>query len=97
MRLYTVNRLLITFSLLTFAIPFEKTAAAMAKNVKINLSDLSNDDLNQRLQDEQVRVKQHSFNHVITPLENPMQIRAARREVARLLTEVNKRKAAQTK
>jgi len=69
----------------------------MAKNVKINHSDLSNEDLNQRLNDAQLRVKQHSFNHVITPLENPMQIRAERREVARLLTEVNKRKAAQSK
>lgn len=65
----------------------------MAKNVKIKLSDLSNDDLQERLDSSQRLVKQHSFNHVITPLENPMQIRAERREVARILTEVNKRKA----
>ena len=69
----------------------------MAKNVKINLQELSDGDLKERLTDQQNRVKQHSFNHVITPLENPMLIRAARREVARLLTETNKRKAAQSK
>lgn len=65
----------------------------MAKNVKINLSDLSDADLKQKLQDSQTLVKQHAFNHVITPLDNPMQIRNERREVARLLTEINKRKA----
>lgn len=64
----------------------------MAKNVKINLSDLSDEDLQQRLNDSQALVKQHAFNHVITPLENPMQIRNERRAVARIMTEINKRK-----
>lgn len=68
----------------------------MAKNVKINLSDLSDEDLQQRLNDSQTLVKQHAFNHVITPLENPMQIRTERRAVARIMTEINKRKAAAT-
>jgi large subunit ribosomal protein L29 len=65
----------------------------MAKNLKINLADLSDEDLQQKLKDSQGLVKQHAFNHVITPLDNPMQIRNERREVARILTEINKRKA----
>jgi large subunit ribosomal protein L29 len=69
----------------------------MAKTVKINLADLSSEDLMEKLKTSQGLVKQHAFNHVITPLDNPMQIRNERREVARLLTEVNKRKAAQSK
>jgi len=73
-----------------------KSFTIMAKNVKTNLRDLSDEDLKARLQEEQNRVKQHSFNHVITPLENPMLIRASRREVARILTEQNNRKAAAT-
>ena len=70
----------------------------MAKNVKFKLADLSEEDLMQKLNDSQALVKQHAFNHVITPLDNPMQIRSERREVARILTEINKRKrAAQAK
>jgi large subunit ribosomal protein L29 len=65
----------------------------MAKKVKTNLRELGDADLKALLQEEQTRVKQHAFNHVITPLENPMQIRASRREVARIMTELNKRKA----
>ena len=65
----------------------------MAKNVKTNLREMSDADLQQHLTDAQTLVKQHSFNHVITPLENPMQIRNERRHVARIMTELNKRKA----
>ena len=68
----------------------------MAKNVKNTLRELSDEDLKARLQEEQNRVKQHAVNHVITPLENPMLIRASRREVVRILTEQNRRKASAT-
>ena len=64
----------------------------MAKNVKINLRDMSDEDLMQKFKDSQDLVKQHAFNHVITPLDNPMKIRQERREVARILTEINHRK-----
>ena len=66
----------------------------MAKQVKTNMADLSNEDLTQHLQDEKARFKKLKFSHAVTPLENPMQLRVSRREVARLLTETTKRKKA---
>ena len=64
----------------------------MAKKIKTNLLDLSIEDLNQLLSDEKARLKKMKFNHAVTPLENPLLVRGSRREVARLLTEVNRRK-----
>jgi len=66
----------------------------MAKKVKTNLADLSGEDLKERLDTEKARFKKLKFSHAVTPLENPMQLRVSRREVARLLTEANNRKSA---
>jgi large subunit ribosomal protein L29 len=63
----------------------------MAKKVKTNLADLSNEDIAERLEAEKARLKKFRFSHAVTPLENPMQLRESRREVARLLTETKKR------
>jgi large subunit ribosomal protein L29 len=38
-----------------------------------------------------LRLKKLQFTHVITPLENPMSIRALRKDIARLKTELKKR------
>jgi ribosomal protein L29 len=38
-----------------------------------------------------------TLNHAISPVENPAVIRANRRNIARLLTEVNNRKKASKK
>ena len=64
----------------------------MAKKVKTNLADLSQEDLTIHLEEEKARLKKYRFGHAVTALENPMQMRIARREVARLLTEVTKEK-----
>jgi large subunit ribosomal protein L29 len=64
----------------------------MAKKEKINLADMSAEDLKQSIADEKSNLKKMKFNHSVTPLENPMQIRELRRKVARLLTEETKRK-----
>jgi large subunit ribosomal protein L29 len=66
----------------------------MAKKEKINLADLSSEDIKLRLESERTSLQKLKFNHAVTPLENPMLIRKSRREIARLLTETNKRKAA---
>ncbi len=66
----------------------------MAKKEKINLADMSAEDLKQSIADEKSRLRKMRFNHSVTPLENPMQMRELRRKVARLLTEENKRKTA---
>ena len=49
-------------------------------------------DLKSRIQEDELRLKKLEFAHVITPLENPMSIRGLRKEVARLKTELQKRK-----
>jgi large subunit ribosomal protein L29 len=56
-----------------------------------SLSELSVDDLNARIQEDEVRLKKLGFAHAITPLENPMSIRALRRDIARMKTELRKR------
>ena len=56
------------------------------------LKDLSEVDLNARIQEDELRLKKLEFAHAISPLENPMSIRALRKDVARLKTELQKRK-----
>jgi large subunit ribosomal protein L29 len=63
----------------------------MAK--KENLSALSADELNGRLNEEKARLEKIRFSHAVTPLTNPMEIRDARRMVARLNTELRKKLA----
>jgi len=65
----------------------------MSKKVDFNrsLKEFSLEDLQARIQDDEVRIKKLSFAHTITPLENPMSIRAMRRDLSRLKTELRKR------
>jgi large subunit ribosomal protein L29 len=64
------------------------------KKVEFNkgLKDLNEQDLQARINEEEMRLKKLEFAHVITPLENPMSIRGVRKDVARLKTELQKRK-----
>ena len=56
-----------------------------------SLKDFNLEDLRARIQEDELRLKKLEFAHAITPLENPMSIRALRREVAQLKTELKKR------
>jgi large subunit ribosomal protein L29 len=56
------------------------------------LKDMSEVDLNARIQEDELRLKKLGFAHAISPLENPMNIRALRKDLARLKTELQKRK-----
>jgi large subunit ribosomal protein L29 len=62
----------------------------MAKT-KINYKDLSEADLRERLTNERDRIIKLKFAHAVTPLEKPSDLRATRREIARLLTELKAR------
>ena len=66
----------------------------MSKKVDFNKSiqGLNDADLKARIQEDELRLKKLEFAHAISPLENPMNIRGLRREVARLKTELNKKK-----
>ena len=47
---------------------------------------LSAQELAERLQAEEAQYNQMKLNHSITPLENPAQIKAARRTIAKMKT-----------
>ena len=52
---------------------------------------MSEADLKARIQEDELRLKKLEFAHAISPLENPMSIRALRKDIARLKTELQKR------
>ena len=58
----------------------------MAKE-KLELNNLSDQDLESRIAESELRLKKLKFTHVVSPLENPLDIRELRREIARLKTE----------
>ena len=49
-------------------------------------------DLKARLEEDKQRLKKLEFAHAISPLENPTTIRSLRRDVARLITELQLKK-----
>jgi large subunit ribosomal protein L29 len=55
------------------------------------MKDMSEVDLKARIQEDELRLKKLGFAHAISPLENPMNIRALRKDLARLKTELQKR------
>ncbi|HET6257001.1 MAG TPA: 50S ribosomal protein L29 [Puia sp.] len=54
-----------------------------------SLRDLNETDLTARIQEDELRLKKLEFAHAISPLENPMSIRALRKDIARLKTALN--------
>ena len=67
----------------------------MSKTVdfKKSIQTLNEQDLQARIQEDELRLKKLEFAHAISPLENPMNIRGLRREIARLKTELKKKQA----
>lgn len=55
------------------------------------LKDLDVKSLNEKLETEVARLNQLKLNHAVSPLENPSQIKAVRRDIARLKTEIRQR------
>jgi large subunit ribosomal protein L29 len=66
----------------------------MSKTVdfKNSIQGLSEQDLQARINEDELRLKKLEFAHALTPLENPMSIRTLRRELARLKTELSKKR-----
>jgi len=66
----------------------------MGVNKKINHEDVIQfvtDDLVAKIAGDSAELKRLKFNHTVTPLDNPSSIRAKRRDIARLKTELTKR------
>ncbi len=55
------------------------------------IQKLSTDDLREQIQTERANYTQMLLNHAVSPLENNAQIKAARRNIARLLTILRQR------
>lgn len=55
------------------------------------IKELSMQDLQELIQTEKANYTQMLLNHAVSPLENNAQIKAARRNIARLLTVLRQR------
>ena len=52
---------------------------------------IETNELVEKLETEVAKYNQMKLNHAIAPLENPSQIKAARRDIARMKTELRQR------
>jgi large subunit ribosomal protein L29 len=69
----------------------------MGANKAIQIKDiegLTDQDLKARIEGEKQALGKLEFSHAVSSSENPMNIRAKRRDVARMLTHLNSRKKA---
>ncbi len=65
---------------------------ANAKKAKVDdYRSLDNEALNQKISDEELRLKKTKFSHAVNPIDNPLSIKTQRRAIARLKTEQRKR------
>ena len=65
-----------------------KTFKAMKQAV---VRDLSTPELKDKLAEELAGIARLRLSHTVSPLENPLKLREARRTIARLKTELHKR------
>ncbi len=61
------------------------------KNKVEDYRSLDDQALNDKINEEALRLKKMKFAHAINPIENPMAIRASRKFIAQLKTEQHKR------
>ena len=64
---------------------------------KADLSQLSTNDLQEKLKEEITSLDKMKFTHAISPVESPARITHSRKNVARMMTEARKRELAETK
>ena len=55
------------------------------------IKELETKDLVEKVEAEVVKYDQMKLNHAISPLENPSEIKATRRDIARMKTELRQR------
>jgi large subunit ribosomal protein L29 len=59
------------------------------------IKELSTSDLQERINTEKTMLTRLKLNHAISPLDNPQKVKQARKTIARLMTELNKRQVTQ--
>jgi large subunit ribosomal protein L29 len=55
------------------------------------IRELADKDLREKLEQTEAALTQTKFNHNVSPIENPSQIKAARRDIARMKTVLRQR------
>jgi len=55
------------------------------------VKDLTTDEVREKIKDERNIYTKMKMAHAVSPIENPMKLRASRRAIARLITELRKR------
>lgn len=61
------------------------------------IRELSTKDLIERIETERANLNRVKMNHAISPIENSGQIRAARKDIARMLTVLREKQINETK
>ncbi len=56
-----------------------------------SLKEMSEADLKSKIEEDELRVKKLKFAHAVSPIENPMNIRGVKKDIARLKTELRKK------
>lgn len=59
------------------------------------ISELSTPELIERIENEESTLGKMQMAHVVSPMDNPMQLRHTRRDIARMKTELKKRNSNQ--
>ncbi|MBB4079378.1 large subunit ribosomal protein L29 [Lewinella aquimaris] len=67
----------------------------MASNKTLELRDVSDADLQDQLNESTASFEKMKFDHTVNGIENPLQLRTVRRDIARIKTEVRRRELAQ--
>jgi len=57
------------------------------------VKDLTTDEIREKIKEEKASYVKLKMAHAVSPVENPMKIRASRRAIARMITELKKRTA----
>ena len=60
---------------------------------KEDFSNLNLEELQSRVTEERARLNKLTFSHAVTRLENPNQLRIARKNIARMLTVITQKSA----
>ncbi|NJB86113.1 large subunit ribosomal protein L29 [Lewinella marina] len=63
----------------------------MASNKTLELRDISDADLQDQLKESTSSLQKMTFDHTVNGIENPLQLRTVRRDVARIKTEIRRR------
>ncbi|HEY4798066.1 MAG TPA: 50S ribosomal protein L29 [Bacteroidia bacterium] len=64
---------------------------------KADLSQLSTNDLKEKLSEEKNSLSKMKFTHTISPAESPARITHSRKNIARMMTELRKRELSEQK